>query len=137
MFRFSDITHALFLRCFAHAVSHVSHTCNFSALMHFQIPHTWTVSDTTNIPFFRYNKLMHWLRFYVQAGYRQSHVFPFSDTAHVRLLIYIALVCFVTYLAWRVLSSHTCSISRCHTCVQFAVCDQECLYILIPSFMGT
>ena len=62
MFRFSDITHALILRCFAHAVSRVSHTCNFSALIHFQIPHKWTVSDTTNILFFRYNNRMHCLK---------------------------------------------------------------------------
>jgi len=123
----------------------MSRTCIFSRITHMQFlclhtfsdPHRWTVSDTTNIPFFRYNNRMHCLKFYVQAGYRQSHVFPFTDTAHVLLLIYTARVCFVTYLAWRVLSSHTCSVSRCHACVQFAVCYQECLYILIPSFMGT
>jgi hypothetical protein len=138
VFRFSDITHVLFIICFAHAFSHVLHTCNFSAVIHFHIPHTWTVSDITNNPFFINNNRMHCLKFYVQAGYRQSQVFPFPDTAHVLLLIlYRARVCFVTYLAWRVRSFHTCSVSRCHACVQFAVCYKKCLNILIPSFMGT
>jgi len=54
VFRFSDITRELFIIRFAHAVSHVSHTCNFSAVTLFQIPHTWTVLDITNNPFFIY-----------------------------------------------------------------------------------
>jgi hypothetical protein len=105
--RFSCITHMHFLCC---------HKCSV-----FQILHNCSVSDITNIPLFRYNKHKQCLRYYVQAGSQQSQVSTFSDIAPARLLIRHKCL-FYNISRMDNFSSHTCSVSRCHACMQFALC---------------